>query len=86
MPLLKTPLVDVCKDIVNGTLGEVEFEDKASVCKYIVPDGYPETEHAGEVIEVDEEAIEKMGAKVFYAAVGLEDDGIHLNVDRQQLA
>ena len=62
--------------------GEVEFEDKASVCKYIVPDGYPETEHAGEVIEIDEDAIEAMGAKVFYAAVGLEDDEIHLSGSR----
>ena len=82
LPLLKTPLIDVCKAIVDGTLDEVEFKPKASVCKYIVPDGYPETEYAGELIEVDEEAIEKMGAKVFYAAVSLEDDGIHLSGSR----
>ena len=82
LPLLKTPLIDVCQAIVDGTLDKVEFEEKASVCKYIVPDGYPETEHAGEIIEVDEEAIEDMGAKVFYAAVGLEDDGIHLSGSR----
>ena len=82
LPLLKTPLIDVCKAIVDGTLDKVEFEEKASVCKYIVPDGYPETEYAGELIEVDEEAIEKMGAKVFYAAVSLEDDGIHLSGSR----
>ena len=82
LPLLKTPLVDVCQAIVDGTLDKVEFEDKASVCKYIVPDGYPETEYAGELIEVDEEAIEEMGAKVFYAAVSQEDDGIHLSGSR----
>ena len=45
--------------------------------KYIVPEGYPE--YAGEIIEVDEEAIEDKGAKVFYAAVSLEYDGIHLS-------
>ena len=82
LPLLKTPLCEVCQTIVDGTLDKVEFENKASVCKYIVPDGYPETEHAGELIEVDEEAIEDMGAKVFYAAVSLEDDGIHLSGSR----
>ena len=82
LPLLKTPLVDVCQAIVDGTLDKVEFEDKASVCKYIVPDGYPETEYAGELIDVDEEAIEEMGAKVFYAAVSQEDDGIHLSGSR----
>ena len=74
LPLLKTPLVDVCQAVVDGTLDNVEFEDKASVCKYIVPDGYPETQYAGELIEVDEKAIEEMGAKVFYAAVSQEDD------------
>ena len=47
-----------------------------------MPDGYPETEYAGEIIEVDEKAIEDMGAKVFYAAVSQEDDGIHLSGSR----
>lgn len=82
LPLLKTPLADVCQAIVDGSLDKVEFNDKASVCKYIVPEGYPETSHGGELIEVDEKAIEELGAKVFYAAVGLEDDGIHLSGSR----
>lgn len=82
LPLLKTPLADVCQAIVDGNLDKVEFNNKASVCKYIVPDGYPETSHAGETIEVDEKAIEDLGAKVFYAAVGLEDDEIHLSGSR----
>ena len=82
LPLLKTPLADVCQAIVDGNLDKVEFNEKASVCKYIVPDGYPETSHAGETIEVDEKAIEDLGAKVFYAAVGLEDDEIHLSGSR----
>lgn len=82
LPLLKTPLKDICKDIVNGTLSNVEFNNKASVCKYIVPDGYPNTKHANEIIEVDEEKINKINAKVFYAAVNQEDDGIHLSSSR----
>lgn len=82
LPLLKTPLSEVCQAIVDEKLDEVEFNDKASVCKYIVPDGYPETEHAGEIVEVDEKAIEDLGAKVFYAAVSKEDDGIHLSGSR----
>ena len=40
LPLLKTPMIDICKDIVAGELKEAEFEDLATVCKYIVPDGY----------------------------------------------
>ena len=82
LPLLDTPLAKVCKDIVNGSLGEVKFKSKASVCKYIVPDNYPETTHADELIEVDEDAINELNAKVFYAAVSLKSDGIHLSSSR----
>ena len=82
LPLLKTPLADVCMDIVEGTLDKVEFYPKSSVCKYIVPDKYPETPHADEIITVDEDAINDLGAKVFYAAVSKEDDGIHLSSSR----
>lgn len=82
LPLLDTPLSEICENIVNEDLTDVKFKEQASVCKYIVPDGYPETEYAGELIEVDEEAIEKLGAKVFYAAVNKEDDGIHLSGSR----
>ena len=82
LPLLKTPLSEVCKAIVDGNLGEVEFKNEASVCKYIVPDKYPQTPHANEIITVDEEAINNLGAKVFYAAVTQEDDGIHLSSSR----
>ena len=59
LPLLKTPLSEVCQAIVDETLDTVEFDDKASVCKYIVPDGYQKTQYAGEIIDVDEEAIEE---------------------------
>ncbi len=82
LPLISTPMIDVCKAIVDGTLGEVEFKDLASVCKYIVPDGYPETKYGGETIEVDEEEIEKLGAKVFYASVSEEDGEVKLSSSR----
>lgn len=82
LPLLETPLVEICESIVDGNLNEVKFKNQSSVCKYIVPDGYPETEHAGETIEVDEESIEKIGAKVFYAAVNLEGNEIYLSGSR----
>lgn len=82
LPLINTPMIKVCKGIVDGKLPKVEFKNLASVCKYIVPDGYPETKYAGEVIEVDEEAIEKLGAKVFYSSVSEEDGKIKLSSSR----
>lgn len=82
LPLLDTPMKDVCQAIIDENLDKVDFKNQASVCKYIVPDGYPDTSHSGEIIEVDEEAIENLGAKVFYAAVNSEDDGVHLSGSR----
>ena len=42
LPLLKTDFVDICRAIIDGTLKDlsIEFEKKATVCKYIVPKGY----------------------------------------------
>ena len=43
LAVLKTDFIDVCEHIVNETLGflSVEFEEAATVCKYAVPNGYP---------------------------------------------
>jgi phosphoribosylamine--glycine ligase len=41
LPLLETNFVDICEGIVDGNLKGAKFEDKATVCKYIVPQGYP---------------------------------------------
>lgn len=82
IPLMNTKMIDVCKDIVDGTLSKVEFNNLASVCKYIVPDGYPDTKYAGETIEVDEKRINDLGAKVFYASVSEENGEIKLSGSR----
>ena len=44
LPLLKSDFVKVCQSIIDGTLSPemVEFENKAAVCKYIVPKSYPD--------------------------------------------
>ena len=82
LPLMDTKMIDVCKAIVDGTLDKVEFKDLASVCKYIVPNGYPNTKYAGESIEVNEDKINELGAKVFYASVSEENGEIKLSGSR----
>lgn len=74
LPLLKTSLVEICEGVINTTLDKVDFEANASVCKYLVPDGYPETKYSDCELVVDNSAIEDLGAEVFYAAVNLADD------------
>lgn len=41
--LLETDFVDVCLAVINGTLGQLEilFKKQATVCLYVVPNGYP---------------------------------------------
>ena len=42
--LLDTDFIDICQSIVSGTLNKLDvvFSKKATVCKYIVPNGYPD--------------------------------------------
>ncbi|MEM2979601.1 MAG: phosphoribosylamine--glycine ligase [Methanomassiliicoccales archaeon] len=77
LPLLKSNFVDVCSAIADWNLSgaDVEFERKATVCKYVVPEGYGTKSRSGLRIWVDEEAVKKEGARLFYASVN-EDSGV----------
>ncbi len=82
LPLLKTSMVDICQGIVDGNLKKAEFENKATVCKYVVPDGYPETKFANQPIKVDEKSIADLGGKVYYAAVNQKDNVVYTSSSR----
>jgi phosphoribosylamine--glycine ligase len=82
LPLLKTDFVDICQGIVDGNLKKAEFEKKATVCKYIVPKGYPETGKADQIIEVNEQKINDEGALIYYAAVNEKEDKIYTSASR----
>ena len=81
LPILKTDFVAVCEAVINGDLNnlKVEFENKATVCKYIVPDGYPIDPKKGERIEVGEVP---EGVKMYYASVDQTDEGLVLSSSR----
>ncbi len=76
LPLLDSDFVEVCHGIADGNLSgsKVSFARMATVCKYVVPAGYGLEPKANLPIEVDEKAVAKEGAKLFYAAVN-EDHG-----------
>ncbi|NHJ86296.1 MAG: phosphoribosylamine--glycine ligase [Asgard group archaeon] len=71
LPLLKVPLVDIFKSMIKGRLDKihVKFAKKATVCKYLVPDGYPETPKKEEPIKVHSDKITNDGAELFYSSV-----------------
>lgn len=45
LSILKTDFALVCQAIINGTLNRLplRFERRATVCKYVVPEGYPDS-------------------------------------------
>jgi phosphoribosylamine--glycine ligase len=86
LPLLKSDFIDVCIAIIEGTLHKlnIEFEKKASVCKYIVPKGYglpkdhPEAQSTLAKIEVG-----NVGqARLYYASVDKKEDGLYMSTSR----
>lgn len=86
LPLLKTDFVDICMHIIDGTLDrlQIEFEQKATVCKYVVPKGYglpadhPDAASSRAKIEVGETG----GARLYYSSVDKKNDGLYLSSSR----
>lgn len=81
LPILKTDFVDVCEAILAGTLPKlkIEFEKKATVCKYVVPQGYPDNPRCGDKIEIIGTPSK---AKMYYASVDQRADGLYLSSSR----
>jgi phosphoribosylamine--glycine ligase len=82
LPLLETNFIDICKAITDGNLKAAQFKAKATVCKYIVPQGYPGKAVPNQVIKVDEEKIQENNTLVYYAAVNQKDNEIYTSSSR----
>ena len=86
LPLLKTDFVEICRHIVAGTLDKlkIEFEPKATVCKYVVPKGYglpadhPDAASSRAKIEVGDVG----NARLYYSSVDKKEDGLYLSSSR----
>jgi len=72
LPILETDFMDVCQAVVDGTLDqlEVRFSSQATVCLYVVPEGYPEDSLANEPLEIGEMPD---GVQLFYSSVNEQD-------------
>ncbi|MFA6992521.1 MAG: phosphoribosylamine--glycine ligase [Candidatus Gracilibacteria bacterium] len=81
LPIMETDFADVCEATINGTLDKIQlkFSKKATVCKYLVPNGYPDAPVAGEKVTVGEIP---PGVKVYYASVDVREDGLYLSGSR----
>jgi len=53
LSLLETDLIEICKAVTEKKLSniKIQFDKKATVCKYAVPQGYPDSPIKGEKID-----------------------------------
>ncbi|MCK9580446.1 MAG: phosphoribosylamine--glycine ligase [Methanoregula sp.] len=74
LSLLSSDLGEIACGIADGTLcsKNVTFEKKATVCKYLVPEGYPDKPASGKPITIgdDKEAL------LYYANIEEKDDSL----------
>jgi phosphoribosylamine--glycine ligase len=82
LSIIDSDLGDVCESIVDGSLGKVSFENKATVCKYVAPEGYGISSKSGQRLAVDEKGISDLGALLYYAAVNEEGSQIFTTTSR----
>jgi len=74
LTLLDSDFASICMNIAQGNLEEVKFKKEASVCKYIVPEGYGSNPAQDATLVVDD-SYEEHG-DLYYAAVNLEESGV----------
>lgn len=81
LPLLENDLVDVCNAVIRQNLDKIKlsFRKRATVCKYIVPEGYPDNPVKNEKIEIGRLPD---NAKLYYASVEQKEDGLYMTSSR----
>lgn len=86
LPILsqENDFLEICQDIATGTLKtkKISFQQNATVCKYLVPAGYPEKPTVQQAITVDEGSLKKLGSLIFYASVDMKDSQILTTASR----
>jgi len=86
LSLLVTDAVEVFASIASGDLiGGIGFAREATVCKYLVPRGYPEAPEVGRSFTLPLEELEAKGIEVYFAAVR-EENGHYLTTSSRSVA
>ncbi len=77
LTMLESNYVDLMRAMVDGTLtpNDVRFSKEATVCKYIVPEGYGVSSKVDQPVDVDEAGLKDAGCSFYYASVNEEPGG-----------
>lgn len=82
VPLMKGSMGKLLLSMAEGKLEEVEFENKNTVLKYLVPEGYPGKSVPDSEVVIDLNSIKQTGTHVYYAAVYEKDGKIYTSSSR----
>ena len=73
LSLIETDFIDICYAITDGTLDRinVQFNKQATVCKYVVPEGYPDNPVKGKQVDIS-----NVGNldNLYYASVDMQNE------------
>jgi phosphoribosylamine--glycine ligase len=78
LSLLKKPLIDIGWEIVDGRLGSLGFQEKATVCVYLVPNGYPNAPKKDRKVIINE----PRKSELFFASVHEENGQVRTTGSR----
>jgi phosphoribosylamine--glycine ligase len=73
MSILSTDPLDVFQGAAYGLPDKIDFQAKATVCKYLVPESYPEKQGKKICIRINPDVFTENGTKLIFA--GVEKDG-----------
>lgn len=84
LSLLNSDFLNICMNIADGCLkdSDVVFSNKATVCKYLVPEGYPNNPKSGQKIKIGNLQYPE---NLYYASV-VEKDNILCNSKSRSVA
>lgn len=82
LSVLKSDFIDICQAVIDGNLNTIksEFYELATVCKYLVPAGYPDNPVRN--VEIDVSRVDENKVDIFYAAVDQRENGLYMTGSR----
>ncbi len=85
LAILESDFVDVCQAVIRGTLSQITFTclAKATVCKYAVPEGYPDEPIKHQAIDI---SMIQNPEHLYLGAVDQQDDGTIIETGSRTVA
>jgi len=82
LTVLENDFVEVCEAVIRGQLSTVvpRFKPLATVCKYAVPEGYPEQPVRSVPLDVSQ--VDTSKVKLYFGSVDERSDGLYLKGSR----